>query len=74
MLIAFWEVLDAAARSPFTVKSNFARKAAWYISVCASRGLLTTEIDYEVFGNHWLITEEGHEFKEGIDEHLRNFM
>ena len=74
MLIAFWEVLDAAARSPFTVKSNFARHAAWYISVCASRGLLTTEVDYEIFGNTWLITEEGHEFKEDIDEHLKNFI
>lgn len=73
MLISFWEVLDAAARTPFTVKSNFARQAAWYISVCASRGLLTTEVDYEIFGNYWLITEEGHEFKEDIDEHLKNF-
>lgn len=71
-LIGFWIVLDKAAREPFTVKSNFARKSAWFIAVCSSKGLLTTEIDYEIFGNQWLITEDGQDFKEAIDEHITN--
>jgi len=73
-LIAFWLVLDRAAREPFTVKSNFARQGAWYVAVCASRGLLTTELDYEIFGNRWLITEEGLDFKEALDERITELM
>ena len=69
-MIAFWIVLDNAARDPFTVKSTFARKGAWYVGVCASRGLITTEVDYEIFSNYWMITEEGLEFKEQLDERI----
>ncbi len=74
LLIAFWIVLDRAARDPFTVKSNFARKGAWYIAVCASRGFITTEADYEVFSNLWMITEEGIEFMENLDERITELM
>ena len=73
-LIAFWIVLDKAAREPFTVKSNFARKGAWHIGVCASRGLITTEVDYEIFSNYWMITEEGLDFKEDIDGRIQELL
>jgi len=73
-LTAFWIVLDKATREPFTVKSNFARKGAWYIAVCASRGFLTTEVDYEVFSNYWMITEEGLDFKDAIDERIQELL
>ena len=73
-LIAFWTVLDKALREGFTVKSNFARKAAWYIAVCASSGLITTEVDYEMFGKSWLITDDGIEFMEGIDERIKELL
>jgi hypothetical protein len=73
-LMAFWIVLDKASREPFTVKSNIARKAAWHIAVCASRGLITTEVDYEMFSNQWMITEEGLDFKDGLDERIEQLM
>lgn len=70
-MLAFWIVLDKAQREPFTVKSNFARKAAWLIGVCASSGLLSTEVMHEVYGNHWLITETGIDFKERLDDSIQ---
>ena len=70
-MIAFWIVLDKAQREPFTVKSNFSRQAAWFIAICASKGLMTTEVSHDVFGNHWLITEEGIDFKEHLDESIQ---
>lgn len=70
-MIAFWIVLDKAQREPFTVKSNFARQAAWFIAICASKGLLTTEVNNDVFGNHWLITFAGIDFKEHLDESIQ---
>ena len=69
-MIAFWIVLDKAQREPFTVKSNFARQAAWYIGVCACKGLLTMEIDEDMFSNFWHITLDGAEFKENLDESI----
>ena len=74
LLMSFWIVLDRAARDPFTVKSNFARKGAWYIAVCASRGFITTEVDYEVFSNMWMITEEGLDFMDNLDERITELM
>lgn len=73
-LICFWTVLDKAAREPFTVKSNFARDEAWYVAVCASQGLLSTEVDHEVFGNKWNITEVGHVFMENCDERIKELL
>lgn len=73
-MIAFWIVLDKAQREPFKVKSNFARQAAWFIAVCASTGLITTEVEVDTFGQHWLITEIGIDFKEGLDESIQELM
>jgi len=73
-LISFWIILDKAAREPFTVKSNFARTGAWYVAVCASVGLITTQIEEDIFGKKWLITEEGFEFMESIDERIKEFL
>lgn len=73
-LIRFWTVLDKASREPFTVKSDFARAEAWYIAVCASQGLLTTEIDHELFGNKWMLTEGGDIFMENCDERIKELL
>ena len=73
-LVSFWLVLDKAAREPFTVKSNFARNGAWYVAVCASSGLITTQIEDETVGKKWMITEEGFEFMEGIDERIKELL
>ena len=74
MLMAFWIILDRAARNPFTIKSNFARHAAWFVGVCACQNLISLEVDYEVFGDTWNITEEGKEFLEAIDERIKELM
>lgn len=73
-LVEFWLVLDHAARKPFTVKSTTARQHAWHIAVCASRGFLTTEIDFEMFSNKWNITEDGMDFLEAIDERITELL
>ena len=69
-MIAFWIVLDKAHREPFTVKSNFARQAAWHIGVCACKGLLSLEVAPDMFTNFWQITLEGLDFKENLDESI----
>ena len=73
-LMAFHVVLDKAQRNPFTVKSNFSRQAAFFVAVAASTGLITTEVDYETFGKRWLITDEGEEFLEGINERIEELL
>lgn len=70
-LLAFWLILDRSARKPFTLKSDFARSAAWYVAVCATKGLISIEIDQDVFGDRWAITAEGEDFMETIDAKLR---
>lgn len=74
LLVSFWIVLDRATRDPFTVKSNFARHGAWHIAVCASRSLITTEVDFEIFDKRWHITEPGLVFKENLDGHIQQLI
>ena len=69
-MIAFWIVLDKAHREPFTVKSNFARQAAWHIGVCACKGLVSLEVAPDMFTNYWQITLEGIDFLESLDESI----
>jgi len=73
-LLAMVIVLDRAWSNPFTVKSNFARDCAMHVAVCASEGLISTLIDDDAWGNRWLITENGRDFKEYCDDRLRHFM
>lgn len=53
------EVLEKAWQGGFKTKSNFARKRANEVGVCASLGLITTKIKGFSFGTTWYITEKG---------------
>lgn len=48
------------------LKSNFARKNAFNIAEAASKGLITSLVDYRAT-SHWFITQKGRELlmKEG---------
>jgi hypothetical protein len=70
-LVAMYVVLDRCWRNPPSVKSNFAREGAVHMAVCASEGLISTNIAQDTWGTQWLITEEGMYTKEQIDETLR---
>lgn len=70
-LMALYITLDRAWRRPFSIKSTFARTGAFHVGVAASEGLITTNIDEDVWGAKWKITEIGRETKEALDELLR---
>ena len=69
-LVAFYIVLDKAWRSPFKLKSNFAREAALYVATSASLGFISNQIDEDTFCNKWAITPMGVDFKGELDEIL----
>lgn len=72
-LLAFWLVLDTAARNPFTIKSDLARRAAFHVAVCASEELITVKIDYETYSKKWHLTEKGNGVMEQIYDQLQQF-
>ena len=59
ILVGILEVLTRTRVKPFTTKSDFARKAATIIGLCASDGLITTRIDESTVSNTWIVTQEG---------------
>jgi len=73
-IIAVWIVLDRGWRSPFKIKSNFARESAMHVAICASEGLITTALEQDTWGDRWIITEDGRDFKEELDERIRQLM
>ena len=73
-ILAIWIVLDRAWRSPFKVKSNFARESAMHVGICASEGLISTALEQDTWGNRWAITEDGRDFKEELDERIRQIV
>ena len=73
-ILAIWIVLDRAWRSPFKVKSNFARESAMHVGICASEGLISTALEQDAWGDRWAITEDGRDFKEELDERIRQLV
>ena len=73
-IVALWIILDRAWRSPFTIKSNFARESAMHVAICASEGFITTALNEDSWGNRWEITEDGRDMKEELDERIRQLM
>ena len=70
-LLAFWYILDLAARDPFTLKSDLSRQAAFHVAVCASEGLISVKIDTETYGNQWHLTAKGNDVMEAIYDQLQ---
>lgn len=66
-MMAIYIVLDRAWRRPFSIKSNFARNNAYHVALNASECLITICVEEEVWGNKWMVTEEGMETKEALD-------
>jgi len=73
-IMAVTVTLDRAWRSPFSIKSNFARAGAFHVGICASEGFITTEVGPETWGAKWLITELGMEAKRSLDELLQDIL
>ena len=73
-LVALYIVLDRAWRSPFTVKSDFARKSAMHVAIAASEGFITTKVDTDTWGSRWCITDVGMETKGEVDEVLKEIL
>ena len=69
-LVAFFIVLDRAARTPFKLKSNFAREAALYVATCASLGFISNQVELEEFSSDWNITPMGLDLIGDLDEAL----
>lgn len=63
-------VLQSARMKPFTTKSDFARIAANEVAICASEGLISTAVKPGTYSNVWMITSEGMEQMEALDDFL----
>lgn len=63
-------VLQRSRVQPFTTKSDFARMAANEVGVCASEGLITTQVGEGRYSNVWMITAEGLKQMEALDDFL----
>lgn len=61
-------VLAKARLEPYTTKSDFARRHATEIAIAASEGLISTRVNDGQFTNIWLITQDGLQFMEAIDD------
>lgn len=72
-ILAMFITLDRAWRSPFKIKSNFARKGAMYVGICASEGFITTCIAEDKWADRWLITDNGMTVKEELHEILQPY-
>ena len=70
VLMEIYTVLVHAKQSPFTTKSDFARVAANPVALCASEGLLSTKLNETTYTNKWMVTAEGLEWMEGMEDVL----
>ena len=75
-ILSFYIILDRTWRQPPTLKSTFSRESAFHIAICASMNFITNCINYEddLYGNEWLITEAGMNFKKELDNALRTLI
>jgi hypothetical protein len=64
------DVLTHARAEPFTTKSDFARKAANAVALAASEGLITTRLNDTTYTNRWMVTIDGLEWMEGVNDVL----
>jgi len=71
-IVAIYSLLQRARVAPFTCKSDIARKAAEIIAVCACEGLLTTRLEDELYGNRWMVTEDGLIWMQGFEDAFTN--
>lgn len=69
-MLEIYGVLEHAKASPFTTKSDFARKAATAIGLCATEGLISTRLRDAVYTNRWMITVAGIEWMEDLSDVL----
>ena len=70
VLLEIYTVLLQAKQSPFTTKSDFARVAANPIALAASEGLISTRLNETTFTNRWMVTADGMEWMEGMEDVL----
>ena len=61
-------VLAKTRVEPFTTKSDFSRKFATEIAIAASEGLITTRLNEGQFTNVWMITQDGLQFMESMED------
>lgn len=73
-LVSMFIIIDRAWRKPFTVKSDFAREGALQVAIAASQGFITTNIDDETWGKHWLVTPYGQEIHDEIKHILKDIL
>lgn len=57
-----------ARMQPYTTKSDFARAAANEIALAASEGFISTKVDDTTYSNMWMVTHEGLDFMEGVEQ------
>lgn len=60
-------VVINAHTAPFTTKSDFARKYASEIGLAASEGFISTRMETGRFTNRWMVTREGLEFLDEME-------
>lgn len=66
-LMKMYQVCREAWHKGFKCKSKFARDNAEVVAICATEGLITTEIVLGVWGNTWMINDQGAAFMSEIE-------
>lgn len=69
-LLALYAVLFKAWQGGFSTRSRFSRSEADMIAVAATEQLITTKISEEMWGNKWLITEDGLYYMKELEDAL----
>lgn len=65
-------VVMKAKTQPFTSKSDFARSHATAIAAAASDGLISSKLDMTTYTNHWMVTAEGLDWMDEVNNVLGN--
>ena len=67
---AMYLTMMRARENPFTTRSDFARKAAEIIAICAGEGFISTKLNEEQWGNLWMITADGLQWMEWFNDNF----
>ena len=69
-LLALYAVLFKAWKGGFSTRSRFSRSEADMVAVAATELLITTKLSEEMWGNQWLITEDGLQYMKELEDAL----
>ena len=71
-IAAVYAVVQTAKIKPYTTKSDFARTWASHVALAACEGLISTRLSDEKFTNVWMVTSDGLDWMQEVEDVLRH--